>query len=269
MTASNTSSNNATIGREIRQSLKGKVAFITGVTGVLGGEVAKEFARRGARLILHYNSRIRKAIELELALKMTGADVTIVQADYSQSLDLRDLVHIVSTQVDRIDYLVHTAGICRKFRQQPPMPDPESDAMNRINQIAPIEITLGLEEKSMNGSVILYVGSAIEDFQWHGAGYYGESKSGLHHFAAQYADTANRRGIRTIYYMPGVFHEEARADVRRTLEQEALLKLGQTELLRPSHVARNIVSSMVNEQVHGVDDAYEGRMLVRRDGYRV
>jgi NAD(P)-dependent dehydrogenase (short-subunit alcohol dehydrogenase family) len=125
MFASNSLTKDQSIGRTTKKSLHGKVAFITGVTGLLGGEVAKEFARRGARLILHYNSHVRRAIELELALKMIGADVVMVQADYSQPLDMRDLVRAVNAQAEHIDFLVHTAGICRKTMPPAPMPEAE------------------------------------------------------------------------------------------------------------------------------------------------
>lgn len=264
-----------TIGRRNQKSLDGKVAFVTGATGILGTEVAKEFARRGARLILQYHSRVRKALELELALKMMGADVVVVQADYANGLDVKNLVHTVNSHVDSIDYLVHAAGICKNSPALTLLPTtdtaPESDpnARNRINQIAPIELTLGLEEKHAKCTVILYVGSAFEDYLWDGADLFGESKTGLHHFAARYADAVNRRGIRSIYYLPGVLHEEGKKNVCGIPKQEVLLKLGQPELLHPTRVARNIVSSVANEDVFGVADVYEGSMLVRRDGYRI
>ena len=92
MGASTVMTTNESIGRGIKSSLKGKTAFVTGVTGILGSEVAKEFARRGARLILHYNRHVRKAIELELALKMIGAEVTLVQADFTDPMDVRELI---------------------------------------------------------------------------------------------------------------------------------------------------------------------------------
>ncbi len=256
-------------GREFKRSLKGKTAFITGVTGILGSEVAKEFARRGARLILHYNRHIRKAIELELALKMIGAEVTLVQADFAQPVDMRDLIRSVNAQVDRIDFLVHTVGVCRKNLPAVPMTQDERFTMNQINQVAPVEITLGLEDKNVRGAVILYIGSAVEDIRWECAAVCGEAKKGLHHFAARYADAATRRGVKSIYYLPGVLRMPDDNDVYGARQREALMSLGQTEPLHPAHVARNIVSSVVNEPISGVEDVYEGNMLVRRDGYRI
>jgi NAD(P)-dependent dehydrogenase (short-subunit alcohol dehydrogenase family) len=269
MIDSNVLTNNETVGREIKKTLKGKVAFVTGVTGVLGGEVAKEFARRGARLILHYNSHVRKAIELELAMKMIGADVVMVQADYSQPLDMRDLIRTVNAQAERIDFLVHTAGICRRTAPPMPVPEQERSLMNQINQIAPIEITLGLEGIHSHGAVILYIGSSVEDIRWESSVVYGESKKGLHHFAARYADAATRRGVRSIYYLPGVVEDAGSHDVYGTRNKEAMILLGQEAPLHAARVARNIVSSVVNEPIFGVEDSFEGNMLVRRDGYRI
>jgi NAD(P)-dependent dehydrogenase (short-subunit alcohol dehydrogenase family) len=260
---------NVSPGREIRNTLKGKTAFVTGATGLLGGEVAKEFARRGAKVILHYHSHVRKALELELAMKMLGTEVFIVQADYSRSLDMRDLVRTVNAQVDHIDFLVHTAGICRRQSAGDPGGETERAAIDRINQIGPIEITLGLEEKHRPGDVILFVGSSGEDTRWERAGASDEAKNGLHHFAAHYADAANQRGVRCIYYLPGVVRDEERQDAFGSRKREAMLRIGQVEPLNPVQVARNIVSSMMNEPIGGVEDAFEGHMLIRRDGYRI
>jgi len=100
---------------------------------------------------------------------------------------MRDMIRSVNAQADRIDFLVHTVGVCRRDTAPEPMSEDERFAMNEINQIAPSEITLGLEEKNVSGPVILSIGSAVEDIRWECAAVYGDAKKGFHHFAARYA----------------------------------------------------------------------------------
>jgi NAD(P)-dependent dehydrogenase (short-subunit alcohol dehydrogenase family) len=253
--------------RHTKKSLAGKVAFVTGATGIVGCDVAKELARRGAKLILHYNNHVRKACELELGLRMLGADVTMIQADYTQPGDMKELLQGVLSHTDHLDYLIHTAGICRSGDASEPITDTEQRRINRVNQLAPIEITLGLESIIKTGTVILFMGSPVEDAPIEGTLVYGESKKGLHHFAARYAESARRQGVRSIYYLPGVVRNSVSHIQFGQASSEEMLILGQKSLLEPAKVARNVVASVIQEPLVEVADAYEGSMLVRRDGY--
>jgi NAD(P)-dependent dehydrogenase (short-subunit alcohol dehydrogenase family) len=255
-------------GREIRKSLSGKTALVTGATGILGSEVAKELARRGARLILHYNSHIRRACELELALKMLGTDVTIIQADFTQPSDVKELIQGVNNRFDHLDFLVHAAGVC-KISSEPLIPsDDDLMRVHQINQLAPIEITFGVEDKMKPGSVILYVGSSVEDAFLEGMAVFGDSKKGLHHFASRYSSGMNERGISSIYYIPGVLRSSTPQVLYGQYSTNEMLMLGQTTLLEPITAARNVVLSLISGSTLSVWDEHEGALLVRRDGYK-
>ncbi|MGE5315069.1 MAG: SDR family NAD(P)-dependent oxidoreductase [Acidobacteriota bacterium] len=256
-----------TVGKQARKSLSGKTAFITGATGNLGSEVAKELARRGARLILHYNSRVRKALELELALKMLGTEVTMLQSDFTQPSDLKELIDTVCSQTDHIDYLIHAAGVCRLTVGHSEIAPEELNRIHRINQLAPIEIMLGLEEKLSSGSVVLYVGSPVEDAYFDGTLLYGESKRGLHHFAARYAESLQSRGTSSVYYIPGIMRESIPHIFYGKYSTEEMSLLGQPCLLEPGNVARNVVSTLLSRPLGDVWDQQDGPLLVRRDGY--
>ncbi|HLP18311.1 MAG TPA: SDR family oxidoreductase [Bacteroidota bacterium] len=257
------------VGRELKRSLAGKTAVITGATGTMGAHVATELARRGARLILQFHSRVRKACELELTLRMIGANVTMVQADFTLRREVKEFVQTINTHTDRVDFLIHAAGVCKRPQRQAAPAETEKMLIHQINQLAPIEITLGIEEKIREGTVILYLGSPSEDAPIEGAAVYGEAKKGLHHFASRYAGDARRQGVTSIYYLPGMVRESSPRSGDGTSGIDDLQTLGQRALLDPSKVARNVVASLMREPLVDVADVYEGSMLVRRDGYTV
>lgn len=254
-------------GREIKKSLTGKTALITGATGLLGSEVAKELARRGVRLMLHYNSHVRRACELELALKMLGTDVTMIQADYTQPSDVKELIHAVNSWTGHLDYLIHTAGVCRISFDPLAISEEDQLHMHQINQLSPIELTFGIEDKMDSKSIILYIGSPIEDAYVEETPVYGDSKKGLHHFASRYANGRTERGITSIYYIPGVLRDSTPHILSGRKGVTEMQALGQTMLLEPAKVARNVIFSLINGSIITGLDEHEGTLLVRRDGY--
>lgn len=64
--------------------LAGKVAVVTGGARGIGRGIALELARRGAKVVVNYNSRPAAADEVVQLIKQTGSDAIAVQADVSQ-----------------------------------------------------------------------------------------------------------------------------------------------------------------------------------------
>ena len=87
----------------------GKVALVTGASRGIGREIARQFARRGAKVAVHYHRNRAAALETHSALP--GTDHTIVQADMADSAAVQNMVQTVAQQMGRIDILVNNAGI--------------------------------------------------------------------------------------------------------------------------------------------------------------
>lgn len=86
-----------------------KVVLVTGGSRGIGREIAKQFAERGARVAIHYNSNQSAAEETRNMLD--GKGHMIVPANMSDPLAIREMVEAVVKQMGGIDILVNNAGI--------------------------------------------------------------------------------------------------------------------------------------------------------------
>lgn len=90
-------------------SLSGKVAVVTGATGVLGGEMARGLANAGARVAI-LGRRAEKAREISEDIIVSGGEAMPLAADVLERdalIDARDRLH---EKWGRVDVLVNAAG---------------------------------------------------------------------------------------------------------------------------------------------------------------
>ena len=90
-------------------SLRGKVAVVTGATGVLGGEMARALARSGAALAL-LGRREEKARSLAGEIERDGAQALALPADVLDKAQLEDARDALLERWGRVDILVNAAG---------------------------------------------------------------------------------------------------------------------------------------------------------------
>ena len=93
--------------------LAGKVAVVTGGARGIGRGIALELARRGAKVVVNYNSRPAAADEVVQLIKQTGSDAIAVQADVSQLDAAQKLIKAATDFGGRLDILVNNAGTTR------------------------------------------------------------------------------------------------------------------------------------------------------------
>lgn len=91
--------------------LEGKLALVTGSGTGLGREIALEFARQGADVVLHYARSNRGANSAIEEIKELGQRATAFQADLSQVDACFELVDRAVEFLGGIDILMNNAGI--------------------------------------------------------------------------------------------------------------------------------------------------------------
>lgn len=88
-----------------------KYALITGASGGIGGAAAREFARRGWGVAVHYHQGREAAERLAGELAQAGVPVMTVRADVADAGQVRTMVGSVLEEFGQLDILVCNAGL--------------------------------------------------------------------------------------------------------------------------------------------------------------
>ncbi len=90
--------------------LENKKVLVTGSGTGLGRETALEFARRGAKVVLHCSHSVDGAQSAVDEIKKMGGDATFFQADFRNLDEVMKLVDDAAKWLDGLDVLVNNAG---------------------------------------------------------------------------------------------------------------------------------------------------------------
>jgi NAD(P)-dependent dehydrogenase (short-subunit alcohol dehydrogenase family) len=90
-------------------SLEGRVAVVTGATGVLGGAMARGLSRAGAKVGVLGRRRERAEAEVQ-AIEADGGDALALPADVLDRGELEAAREVVVERWERLDVLVNAAG---------------------------------------------------------------------------------------------------------------------------------------------------------------
>ena len=190
----------------ITMTLLARVALITGASRGLGREIARLYARRGARLVLVARG---EAALRDVAAELSGTtEVLPLAADVGKEAE-----HIAGTALQRfgrVDVLINNASEIGPS----PMPLLEVypwDALLRVfrvNVVAPLHLTQLLlpQMKTRHQGVIINVTSDAGVQAYPGWGGYGASKAALEHVSRTL--DAELEDVRVLVIDPGDMNTE-------------------------------------------------------------
>jgi NAD(P)-dependent dehydrogenase (short-subunit alcohol dehydrogenase family) len=186
------------------RKLANRKALVTGSDIGIGREIALEFARQGADVVLHYSHHPEGALSAAEQIKAMGRRSAVFEADFN---DLNQAVSLASNAIlalDAIDCLVNNAGITfnRPFLQMQPH---QFDSLFNVNLRAQCFITQKIVENMLQhgGGTICNISSihGLQGAPEHSA--YAATKGAIIAYTRALGVELAHRGIRVNAIAPG------------------------------------------------------------------
>jgi NAD(P)-dependent dehydrogenase (short-subunit alcohol dehydrogenase family) len=120
-------------------TVEGKTVLITGSTGGIGKETARQLAELGAAVILVGRDTYRaETAAAELRRSSGNEGVTAITADMSRLRDVRRLAEEAGTRTGGVDVLINNAGATRSHRE---LTEDGIETAFAVNVVAPFCLT--------------------------------------------------------------------------------------------------------------------------------
>ncbi|XP_069137923.1 uncharacterized oxidoreductase MexAM1_META1p0182-like [Argopecten irradians] len=229
-------------------SLKGKVAIITGGGSGFGRATALFFAKYGAKLVIaDLNLAGAVAVAGECITKgLGGDDVIAVEANLTNANDRKKIIDKCINKFGRLDVLINNAGI-GLFATLVNTPPDMYDALMDLNVKAQLYMTqLAVPHlKATKGNVVNLSSIASEE-AISVCGVYGMTKAAMSMFTKTLALELARYGVRVNEVRPGVAHTNfyvagsGNSEAERKLLAAEVITHPMGRLVQPEEVANAI-----------------------------
>lgn len=183
--------------------LVGKTALVTGGSRGIGAEIAKEFAREGADVIISYGGSKDAAEAVAEKIRAMGRVSEAIQCDAAEKNATDALVRGVAEKQGQLNILVNNAGVyplttIRKCS------DEEWERTMNINLRAPFEgFRAAYDVMAPGGSIITLGSVAAISAMFPGVGVYSASKAGVQLLSRGAAREFGKKQIRSNVIQPG------------------------------------------------------------------
>lgn len=187
-----------------RNDLNGKVVLIAGGAKNLGGLLSRDFASKGAKIAIHYNSNSTKSeAEKTLAdIKNAGGEAFLFQADLTDVKNITKLFEATIEKFGGIDIAINTVG---KVMKKPfiDTTEKEYDTMFDINsKVAYFFIQEAGKHLNDNGKICTILTSLLAAYTGLYSTYAG-AKAPVEHFTRMASKEFGSRGISVSAVAPG------------------------------------------------------------------
>ncbi|MGH4035093.1 SDR family NAD(P)-dependent oxidoreductase [Actinomycetota bacterium Odt1-20B] len=216
--------------------LSGRVALVTGASGLLGAGIAWRFAQAGAAVVVHFHRGETAARELVKRITDHGGDALAVPADLTDETDCHHLVEEAHAWRGRLDSLVNNAGV-QPVQDLSGMTAAEWREVNEANVHSAFcctQAATGWMRDQEGGGSVTHIASIEGSHPAAGHAHYSASKAALIMFARSAALEYGPLGIRVNSVSPGLIDRPGLADawpegVARWTAAAPLTRLGRPE----------------------------------------
>ena len=187
------------------QSLKGKVALVTGGSRGIGAAIAQRLAQDGANVAITYAASAGKAEAVIQDMQKSGVKAAAIKSDQGDPTQADALIKAVIAQFGRLDILVNSAGVFVTGA----LADPTADAAALERQFAinvtGVAATVRAAAPVMSdGGRIITIGSCLGDrTPFPGSADYSATKAAVAAYSRGWCRDLGSRGITVNTVQPG------------------------------------------------------------------
>jgi NAD(P)-dependent dehydrogenase (short-subunit alcohol dehydrogenase family) len=198
--------------------LKGKIALVTGATGGIGFEVAKQLGKEGATVIIN---GIDDAAGADRLKTLTDAGVTAEYYGFDVTNEdmVNDHIKTIGDKYGKIDILVNNAGgLGGRSRFEVMTTDfyRKVMALNLDSVFFASRAAIPYLKKGTDATIINFTSNAGWNAGGPGAGIYGTSKAGVHAITRALAKDLAEYGIRVNAVSPGTIDTDFHKQIKST-----------------------------------------------------
>jgi 3-oxoacyl-[acyl-carrier protein] reductase len=217
--------------------LKDKIALITGSARGIGKEIALDFAKEGAAVIIcDVNSEL--ALQTQKEFESSGYKSASFGCDVTKIAEVEEMINKILDKFKRIDILVNNAGIT-KDNLLLRLSEADWDAVINVNLKGTFNCTKAVSKvmlKQKSGNIV-NIASIIAITGNPGQANYSASKAGIIALTKSVAREFASRGIRCNAVAPGYIQTEMTAKLSEEVRQKMLNQIPLGKLGSPSDVA--------------------------------
>jgi NAD(P)-dependent dehydrogenase (short-subunit alcohol dehydrogenase family) len=245
--------------------LDGATAIVTGASSGIGADAAKALAAAGAAVVLVGRDEARLAA-VDAEITQRGGQTQTLQVDVCSEDGPRRIVQEVIERFERIDVVVHAAGIF----EPTPFEQTTDDILDRqwaVNVRAPFRLTRETTPHLQAGSAVIFVSSIAGHVGFPNSSAYCATKGAVELMVKALAMELAPRGIRVNAIAPGNIHTKMNAHLfaepeyeRQMLEATPAGRVGLVADISPAVV---YLASPESDYVHGASLLIDGGWTAR------
>jgi acetoacetyl-CoA reductase len=232
--------------------LKDKVVIVTGSSKGIGATIAKEFAKRGAKVVVNYNSSSAAAESVVDEITQFGGTAIACKANVAHIEEAKLLIEKTKNEFGRIDILINNAGITRDrtFRKMTAEEWHEviNVNLNSIYYTTSAVINTMLEQKYGR---IINISSIIGQAGGFGQTNYSAAKAGMIGFTKSLALETAKSGITVNAVCPGYIETEMTAEIPANVMEQIINRIPMKRLGQTSEVAEACLFLATSDYITG------------------